>query len=233
MRFLTEGLWSNKLQTVPFQDILRGPCPIRPRQLPEWVVGRFSSVSLVFHLLLRLLFFTLFSPSLLDFLLHLIQTEPGVSASCSLQAPPDSELMTQATYSRACRMGGVGSGPSFRTVSLSTWANRVSGKHGEREAEVKLVGRREPIGEGGLAEWQPMYNNISLPLWPKWALLLVTSVRRRFFFCSLFLAWSSLQWKHIPAVLHCRSLFRLLHYKQHYTQGLEPVGAQASERQGP
>lgn len=31
-----------------------------------------------------------------------------------------------------------------------------------------------------------------------------------FFSCSLFLVWSSLQWKHIPVMPHCCSLFRFL-----------------------
>lgn len=53
-----------------------------------------------------------------------------------------------------------------------------------------------------------------------------------FFFSSLFLAWSSLQWKHIPVMPHCCSLFRFLITKQHYTHGLELAGAQARQRPG-
>lgn len=53
------------------------------------------------------------------------------------------------------------------------------------------------------------------------------------FFSSLFLAWSSLQWKHILVMPHCCSLFRFLITNSITRMGWrELVGAQASERLG-
>lgn len=136
-------------------------------------------------------------------------TRVEASPSSSLQAPPLSASMTQSTAMSAERKGGFGDWGSFRTVSESTWANRVSEK--QREGSGREPGREtvNRLVREVLEERQPMYNNISLPLWPEYALLLDTTSPPRF---SSFLLFSplSLQWKHIPVMPHCCSLFRFL-----------------------
>lgn len=183
-----------------------------PFWFSKWVVGFFPPSRSFFRFLLfhPNSFSCLFLPHFLppfssqclsfDFLLVNPGLELHLSALCRL-----SDSMTQSTAMRAERGGGVWG--SFRTVSLSTWANR------KREAGEMLVGKPSTNWFGGeLAEWQLMYNNISLPLWPKWALLLDTTLPQHLFsFCFLLSAfWSSLQWKHIPVMPHCCSLFSFL-----------------------
>lgn len=88
------------------------------------------------------------------------QCNPDLTFS-SPEATLEANSMTQPTAMRAA----PDECSSFQMVSLSTWANsqhRGWGGGREREREYK----RKQISEGGLAGWQPMYNNISLPSWP-------------------------------------------------------------------
>ena len=81
-----------------------------------------------------------------------------------------------------------------------------------------------------------MYNNISLPLWPKSALLLDTTLPQQFLLFFFFLLSFSFM-KLPPMETHSCHASLLLpvyisHYKQHYTHGLELARAQAGERPG-
>lgn len=140
-------------------------------------------------------------------------TRVEASTSSSLQATPDSDLMTQSIAMHAERGDDWG---SFRTVSLSTWANRVSGKQRERKKGGGEIGR-ETRNQLVREVWQSdsqctitlvfRFGPVSTPSGHKFA---STFLLILFFFLSLFLAWCSLQWKHIPVMPHCSSLFRFL-----------------------
>lgn len=124
----------------PFPPIFLFPLFVLPLFIPPALL-----TSLYLHFLsIFVLFLSVFVPPL-PAPSHPEWTRVEASPSSSPQAPPHSDSMTQSTAMRAERGGGNDWG-SFRTVSLSTWANRVSGKQGEwggretgREAINQLV----------------------------------------------------------------------------------------------
>lgn len=143
------------------------------------------------------------------------RVNPGWGFTFQLSAGPSGLWADDTVYSHACRWGDDWG--SFRTVSLSTWANRDSGKQGGRvrEAGERLVGR-PTTNWWGRAGGVTAQCTITLVFrfGPSersfWTHLCLDVSSSFFFFSSLFLAWSSLQWKHIPVMPHCCSLFRFL-----------------------
>lgn len=87
------------------------------------------------------------------------QRNPDLTFS-SPEATLEASSMTQPTAMRAA----PDECSSFQMVSLSTWANSQERKKKKRKRKRDY--KRKQISEGGLAGWQPMYNNISLPSWP-------------------------------------------------------------------
>lgn len=132
----------------------------------------------------------------------------GSSTSSSLQAPPDSEPMTQSTAKHA--EGGTTGAHSelchCPPEQTESWRRREKG--GGVGGGTGRDIRNQLVREGWQSDSQCTITLVfrfgpsEHSFWTHLCLLL-------FFFLSFF-AWSFGQWKHIPVMPHCCSLFRFL-----------------------
>lgn len=111
--------------------------------------------------------------------------------------------LDDTAHRHACRPSRVQLVPNGVTVHLSKQPAPREGQGREGEGKGEGEHERKQTREGGLAAWQPVYNNISLPSGP-------AERPSGHGFTYAFSLHGLLQWKHIPVMPRCHSLFRFL-----------------------
>ena len=156
----------------------------------------------------------------LDFLRPLLppaRVNPGWGFTFQLSAGPSGLRADDTVYSHALQMGGrLGLIQNCVTVHLSKQSLGEAGRESERGGgETGRETDNQLVREGWRSDSQCTITLVfrfgpsESSFWTHLCLN-VSSSFFFFFLLSFFLAWSSLQWKHIPVMPHCCSLFRFL-----------------------